>query len=261
MPLTLISQLDNLHTGTVGSLLLVGVLFGLINTLSGGGSILTLPALMMLGLDPHSANATNRVGGVLQTLSAAIGFWKRGAFEDQSVRFLLGYAMIGGTLGPWVSLQLDQSTMVIVIQSCLLTIALFTILAPKRMFQDPSPAPKSLIVQHCAAFVVSFYGGFLQAGIGLVSLYLLRFICGYDLVRGTAIKSLYLCVLTLPTLVVFIWFGQVRWIYGLILAFGSIIGAHFGVRVSLSPKGNEMIRAALPFTAILMMMSLMIRSQ
>lgn len=252
--------LSNLSPLMMMVFMVVGVLFGVINTLAGGGSILTLPALMMFGLSPHAANATNRVGGVIQTLSATLGFWRRGAFSNEPLGFLLVYAVIGGVIGPWSSLQLSQSHMAIIIQVCLVLIAVFTLVAPKRLFMDPPPAPKSRVIQHIGAFMVSFYGGFLQAGIGLVSLYFLRFICGYDLVRGTAVKAIYLCALTIPTLVIFVWHGQVIWGVGGLLAIGSILGAEMGVRLSLSNVGQQVIRKALPVTAILMIISLIARS-
>lgn len=261
MSYLLIDHIEQISLFTIVLLIIIGALFGLINTIAGGGSILTLPALMMLGLEPHAANATNRVGGVLQTMSAALGFWRRKAFVNQRIGFLLFYALLGGTLGPWLSLQLKQETMASVIQVCLIFIALFTLSAPKRMFQDPPPPARSLVSQHLAALIVSLYGGFLQAGIGLVSLYLLRFVCGYDLVKGTAVKALYICVLTVPTLIVFMCYGHVRWMYGLIVAAGAILGANIGVHLSLSTKGSEMIRAALPITAILMIISLLVRSR
>ena len=241
-------------------LLIVGVLFGLINTIAGGGSVLTLPALMLIGLEPHAANATNRVGGAIQTLSAAFGFWKRGAFKGQSLGFLIFYALLGGTLGPWLSLQLSQKSMGWVIQGCLILIALFTLFAPKSLFKDPPPPKRSLFAQHLGVFLVSLYGGFLQAGIGLVSLYYLRFVCGYDLVKGTAVKAVYLCALTLPTLIVFMWYGQVRWGAGILLAIGGLLGAAIGVRLSLSSSGQQVIRKALPITAIMMIIGLILRS-
>ena len=242
------------------SFLVIGILFGVINTIAGGGSILTLPALMMFGLSPHAANATNRVGGVIQTFSAVLGFWKRGAFHHERFGFLIFYAVVGGTLGPWVSLQLSHSKMAVVIQCCLMMIALFTLGAPKSLFIDPPPPERSKLYQHLGAFLVSFYGGFLQAGIGLLSLYYLRFICGYDLVRGTAVKAMYLFALTLPSLLVFVWHGQVCWRVGSLLALGSVIGASLGVKISLSEQGNLLIRKALPLTALLMITSLVIRS-
>ena len=101
----LFSEFNQVSWSTAILLSIVGVLFGLINTLAGGGSVLTLPALMLIGLPPHAANATNRVGGSIQTLSAAYGFWKRGAFNTKGLAHLVFYALLGGTLGPWLSLH------------------------------------------------------------------------------------------------------------------------------------------------------------
>jgi uncharacterized membrane protein YfcA len=241
-------------------LLIIGALFGVINTLAGGGSILSLPALLFLDVAPHAANATNRVAGVTQTISAVIGFWRGGALSKDGLWVLIFYALLGGFLGPWVSLQMNQESMRVCIQICLALIALFTLFAPARLFQDPPPPPKSKTIQHLVGFSVAFYGGFLQAGIGLVSLYYLRFICGYDLVKGTAVKTLFILSLTIPALGVFIWHGEVQWLIGSCLALGSIGGAWFGVRLSLSPKGSKIIRIALPITAILMVISLMVKS-
>lgn len=256
----LFSELSQLSCSTAVLLSIVGILFGLINTLAGGGSVLTLPALMLIGLPPHAANATNRVGGSIQTLSAAYGFWKRGAFNTQGLAHLILYGLLGGTLGPWLSLQMSQESMAWVIQVCLVCIALFTLFAPKRLFEDPPPAARSKVTRHLGAFLVSLYGGFLQAGIGLVSLYYLRFLCGYDLVKGTALKAVYLCALTLPTLVVFMWYGQIRWGAGILIATGGLVGAAIGVRLSLSVRGTHVIRKALPVTAIMMIIGLLMRS-
>lgn len=241
-------------------LLVIGLLFGVINTLAGGGSILSLPALLFLGVPPHASNATNRVAGVTQTMGAVIGFWRGGALSREGILRLTFYAVLGGFLGPWVSLQMNQESMRICIQVCLALIALFTLLAPARLFQDPPPRPKPKIVQHLFGVLVAFYGGFLQAGIGLVSLYYLRFICGYDLVRGTAIKVFFILMLTFPALAVFTWYGEVQWWTGSCLALGSIGGAWIGVRLSLSSKGSKIIRVALPITAILMVVSLTVKS-
>ena len=148
----------------------------------------------------------------------------------------------------------------VVIQICLALVALFTLFAPRRLFVDPPPPPKSKLAQHLGGFFVAFYGGFLQAGIGLVSLYYLRFICGYDLVRGTAIKAFFILALTLPALIVFMWHGEVWWLSGGYLALGSIAGAWLGVRLSLSTRGARVIRGMLPITALLMVLSLVIKS-
>lgn len=179
---------------------------------------------------------------------------------DVRLKLLITYASLGGVLGPLVSLQMNQGAMRVCIQVCLALVALFTLFAPRRLFIDPPPEPRSVLTQHLCGLGVAFYGGFLQAGIGLVSLYYLRFICGYDLVRGTAVKALFILALTIPALVVFIWHGEVWWWSGGCLALGSVLGALIGVRLSLSPRGSQVIRGALPITALLMVVSLIIKS-
>ena len=242
------------------ALLIIGIIFGLISTLAGGGSIVTLPALLYLGVSPHAANATNRVVGVVQTLSAAWSFRRGGVLSERGLGALLGYAALGGVVGASSSLLLTPDAMRTGIHLCLIAVALFTLGAPRRLFVEPPPRARSLRVRHLGVFIVGFYGGFLQAGIGLVTLYYVRFICGYDLVRGTALKTLLIIAMIGPAFAIFIWWGEVRWWLGLYLALGSIAGARIAVSLSLSPSGARWIRAALPCTAILMILNLIGRS-
>jgi uncharacterized protein len=241
-------------------LLSVGVLFGVINTLAGGGSIFSLPALLFLGVSPHAANATNRLGGILQTLSATWSFFRRGEVDRGPLLLLSFYAITGGVLGSSVSLLLSQESMDLCIQACLFAVALFTLMAPKRLFIDPPPAPKAKWIQHIMGLLVAFYGGFLQAGIGLVSLYYFRFFWGRGMVEATILKTVFIVLFTAPALIIFIEQDQVRWAIGGTLALGAMIGAQLGVNLSLSPKGAELIGRALPIAGVLMILGLMGRA-
>ena len=241
-------------------LLSIGVLFGVINTLAGGGSILSLPALLFLGVSPHAANATNRLGGILQTLSATWSFFRKGELDRGPLALLSFYAITGGLVGSSVSLLLSQESMDLCIQLCLFAVALFTLMAPRRLFEDPPPAPKAKWVQHVMGLLVAFYGGFLQAGIGLVSLYYFRFFWGRGMVEATILKTVFIVLFTAPALIIFIEQDQVRWAIGGALALGAMIGAQIGVKLSLSPKGAELIRKALPIAGVLMILGLMGRA-
>lgn len=233
-------------------LLFVGICFGVINTLAGGGSILSLPALLFMGISPHAANATNRVAGIVQTTGATLAFLRAGALREREV-FTLGiYGFVGGVSGAWASLQISQDAMRGVIHVCLAAIALFTLMVPKTHFIDPPPPKKNSFSQFFWGVIVSFYGGFLQAGIGLLSLYYIRFICGHEMVRGTIYKTVYIWALTLPSLLVFTIHGEVKWAPGLLLAIGSLMGALIGVRLTLSDRGALIIRKTLPYVALLM---------
>ncbi len=238
------------------TLIAIGVLFGVINTLAGGGSVLSLPALLILGVPPHAANATNRVVGITQTLSALSSFWRAGALKGERLWPWLTLAPFGGSLGARASLWVSQQQMGVAIQLCLVAISLFTLLAPRRLLDGPPPPPRGAGARALFGALTVLYGGFLQAGIGLVSVYYLRFVCGYDLVRATALKVVIIAGLTLPSLLTFLCYGQVRWGVGLTLALGGALGAQVGVRLSLSPRGAAVIRGALPVAALLMVAGL-----
>ena len=244
------------HPPLTLALILIGVLFGVINTLAGGGSVLSLPALIFLGLPPHAANATNRVVGITQTLSALASFWRGGAMRGERLWVWLALAPIGGVIGARASLWVTQQQMGVAIQISLCAIALFTLLAPRRLLDDPPPPPRGALARALFGALTVLYGGFLQAGIGLVSVYYLRFVCGYDLVRATALKVVIIAGLTLPSLLTFVYYGEVRWAVGLTLALGGAVGAQVGVRLSLSARGARVIRAALPVAALLMVAGL-----
>jgi len=236
----------------VGALLAVGVVYGVINTLSGGGSVLSLPALLFLGLPPHIANGTNRVVGVTQTLSALLAFWRGGALKGERVWGWFALAAAGGALGAYASLRVPAGALAALMQLCLSAIALGTLLTPPRLLRGAPPPPRGLLARALGAVVVVLYGGFLQAGVGLLIVYYLRFTWGYDLVRATALKTLLAAGLMLPSLVTFAVYAEIRWGVGLTLALGGAVGAQLGVRVSLSPRGAQVIRVALPVTALLM---------
>lgn len=241
-------------------LISIGILFGLINTLAGGGSILSLPALLLLGLPPHAANATNRVIGITQTLSALWSFARKGELKGAPIIMISTVSGIGGIIGARLSLLLSQAQMNLCIQLCLISIAAFTLLAPKRLFEEPPPSEQPRSYQLIGALFVALYGGFIQAGIGLVSLYYMRFICGHTLVKATALKVVFITALTIPSLLTFIYFGQVWWMSAFALAVGGLIGAQLGVYLSLGEQGEKMIGRALPFAAILMLLGLIWRS-
>lgn len=254
------AELDPSAPHMILILALVGVLFGVINTLAGGGSVLSLPALLLLGLPPHAANATNRVVGITQTMSALWSFAHRGKLKGASLLPLSLIASAGGVLGARISLLLSQAQMNLCIQLCLGSIATFTLLAPRRLFEEPPPEARSPNTQLIGALLVALYGGFIQAGIGLVSLYYMRFICGHSLVKATALKVVFIAALTVPSLVTFIYYGQVWWISGAALALGGLIGAQIGVYLSLGAHGARVIRRALPFAALLMLAGLIWRN-
>lgn len=230
-----------LHLAALGVAGLVG---GFVNTLAGGGSLVTLPALLLLGLPADVANATNRVGVLAQSAVAAHGLGRDERFLRAAKTWVVLPALAGSLAGAWLAARLPASVLKPILVATLLVIALTLVWRPSALVPeaDAEPLdPRAHPLGVAGLFAIGFYGGFLQAGVGILLLVFLGGVLRYDLVAGNALKSLLVAALTAVALVVFVIAGEVRWIPGLLLSVTTIAGARIGVRFALA-RGQEAIR-------------------
>lgn len=215
-----------------------GLVAGVINTMAGGGSLLTLPALIFAGLPPQVANATNRVGILLQSGVAAWGFSRGGALEPRLALRLLPWAMSGSLAGALFSVELDQATMRRAIGVVMLVMLVVLLWKPQRWVQgraQPDQEPPRLTWGARLTFVgMGLYGGFLQAGVGVLLLTALVWATGRDVARANALKVVLVGCFTVPPLLVFLYHDQIDWGAGLALSLGSMAGGWLGARLTLS---------------------------
>lgn len=217
-------------------LLSTGLIAGVINTLAGGGSNLTLPALMVMGLPADVANATNRVGVLLQSLVGTRGFDRHGKLEKSDIGPILVPTLLGSGIGAVCASYLPTTYLKPILLATMLGMALIILIRPSTVAPLPGEMPKHVSSSRgawVALFVAGIYGGFVQAGVGFI---LLAAFCGglrYDLVRANALKMLCTAILTILALGIFVWRDQVLWVPGLTLAIGTMAGAQLGVRFAL----------------------------
>lgn len=224
-------------------LIVVGLVSGAINTVAGGGSLLTIPALIFLGLPAPEANATNRVNVFLQSLTATRQFHRRGLLPIRSAILPLVAACLGAAAGAGVGAVVEADDLETAIGVLMLVMLAVLILDPKRWL-TPAEAPAAPWLQAVAFFFVGAYGGFLQAGVGFFLLFALVGLGGWDLVSGNGAKSLLVAVFTIPALAIFIGSGLVRWAPGLLLAVGSMAGAWLGTHLAVG-WGPKFVRGVL----------------
>ncbi len=215
----------------------IGVVAGFINVLSAGGSMLTLPLLMFLGLPPQVANGTNRVSIVLQSLSAVTGFLRAGASHIGLSLRLAVPAVVGSLLGAWLALRVSDALFEAVLIAVMAGSALLMLLPQPRLDTRPLTVERLTPAVYLAMFAIGLYGGFIQVGVGILFIVVLYRLLRIDLAQVNVFKVLIILVYTLPALGLFIAFGQVRWGFGLLLALGSMLGATLAVRVNMSPRG------------------------
>lgn len=217
-------------------LLVVGLVAGVINTLAGGGSNLTLPALMVMGLPADVANATNRVGVLLQSLTGVRDFDQHGQLPRADLWSVLRPALMGSAFGAVGAAFAPVAYLKPVLLLVMVGMALIILISPSVIAPPPGTAVRHVNDSPKAfwgLFAAGVYGGFVQAGVGFVLIATLAGTLRYDLVKTNALKVLCGAALTIVALAVFIWQDLVAWVPGLILGVGSIIGAKIGVRLAL----------------------------
>lgn len=220
----------------LAALALIGFVAGWINTLAGGGSNLTLPMLMMLGLPADVANGTNRVAVFLQAIVVVRGFNHYGKLDTGNILPILVPNLLGGIVGALTAALLPNVTLKPLLLGTVITMSLIILLRPGFIAPPPGTPVRSVGDSRLAwwmLFLAGIYGGFVQASVGFILLATLAGILRYDLVRANALKMTCTLAFTTVSLGIFIAFDQVAWLPGLVLAVGTMAGAWLSVRFAI----------------------------
>jgi uncharacterized membrane protein YfcA len=216
---------------------IAGFLAGCINTVAGGGSMLTLPALMIMGIPADIANATNRVGVVLQSFAGARAFHARGKLSLPDILPTLVPTLTGSLAGALLASYLPSQILKPILLLTMLGMALLMLVKPETVAPPPG-TPVRTVKESPAAlfglFMAGLYGGFVQAGVGFIIIAALAGGLRYDLVRTNALKMAIVGTVTVIALAVFVVRGQVLWIPGLLMAAGTVVGATVSVRFAIA---------------------------
>ncbi|KDM92239.1 sulfite exporter TauE/SafE family protein [Photobacterium galatheae] len=224
-------------------LLFTGFLAGIINTLAGGGSNLTLPALMVMGMPAEVANATNRLGVVLQAITAVFGFRKHGKLEFNDAGPILLPTVLGGLVGAAAAAYAPSAWIKPLLLGTMLLMALIILVKPGVVAPEPGTVARKVAETPSSWWglgLAGFYGGFVQAGVGFVLLAALAGTLRYDLVRANALKMLCTLMFTIVALALFIYEGLVLWLPGLVLAVGTILGTHLAVKFAIHASAKTL---------------------
>ena len=237
-------------------LIIIGFVVGIINTLAGGGSTLTLPILIFMGLPPALANGTNRVGVFLQTAVGVMGFKSKGVSVMPHGLYWGLSATVGSLIGAYWAIDIKGESFNKILGIVLLMVVAFTVFNPKtKSGLLERLQGKYFWWSFIAFFFIGIFGGFIQAGSGFFILLVLTQINQLNLIKSNALKSMIVAVYTAAALAVFIYHDEVNWLYGLILAAGQMVGAWISSRWSVK-KDDKFIRMFLFVVAIFMAIKL-----
>jgi len=233
----------------------IGCVSGALNVLAGGGSFLTLPVLMLFfGLPAGVANGTNRVGILLQNISAVWGFTRHGVMDRSAWIWAMLPATAGGIVGAIAAQQVSDQMFKDILAVLMVVLSLWSLWRPGKRDPTRKVAPSRWI--GVGFFAVGVYGGFVQAGVGFLVLAVTT-AAGLDLVRGNAVKVLSILGVTVLSLAIFAYSGRVDWWIGLVLGTGTIAGSQIGVRLTVL-KGDRWLRAVVTAAVIVFAIKLWI---
>lgn len=231
-------------------LLVAGFASGLINVTAGGGSMLALPVLIFAGLDPVTANATNRVSIVAMGATSAYAFRRQKLSEFHLSARLAACAVPGAIIGAGLASQVDNSMLQRII-SVVLIVCVVTLFIPVKPAAAKQVSGMRAWLVYPVMFAIGFYGGFIQVGASFVFMIGLQRLLRIDLVKANMHKVLIVFIYTLPALALFVWMGQVNWVLGIVLAIGTAVGAWLGTGIAIS-GGERWIRIIVAIVVVLM---------
>lgn len=234
----------------LAALFVVGFLAAVLNVIAAGGSFLTLPLLLFLGLPATVANGTNRVGVLAQNVSAVFGFHRHRVLPVRWALAVSVPAVTGAAIGVWAALNVPDLAFRRILSVVMLTMTLGTLLH-RSLRGSPRVEPQhaSHWTMVLGFFLMGLYGGFIQAGVGFLALALTT-IAGHDLVSGNAVKVFTVMLLTTLSLAVFAGTGNVDWPAGIALGLGNMLGGVLGVRLAVL-RGHKWLEHVVTVTIVI----------
>jgi len=238
-------------------LLAIGSLAGFINVMAGGGSAITLPALIFLGLESSVANGTNRVAIVIQNISAILSFrqekYQKFKLSLKLAAFTVPGAIAGAFIATTISNELFQKILAYILIGVIISMFLPK---PNQKKSDDMPGHWSTRLIYPAMFAIGFYGGFIQVGVGFLFMASLYHFLKLDLIRVNMHKVFIIFIYTMPALIVFFFTNNVDLKLGLALGAGNALGAWWAAKISVK-KGEVVIRIILIAAILIMALKLL----
>jgi len=223
-----------------------GLVAGVVNTLAGGGSLLSVPLLVLTGLPGGVANGTNRIGILLQNGVAAWRFRAQGVWDVRSAGLELAAVAVGAVAGAFAITLLSDRFF----ERAFAVVMVVLLVPTLRRPPEPGVRPErpSRWLRAIAFAAIGLYGGAFQAGVGILLVFALAW-AGYDLIRANGLKVAINFCFTLFAVPVFILGGKVAWPQALALAGGFAAGGELGARLAVR-GGERLIRPVLALAVL-----------
>ncbi len=222
-------------------LTLIGCGAGVVDTIAGGGGLITVPALLMAGLSPAMSLGTNRLQSCIGESTATIRFIQGGELELKKLWLGLIFASIGSTIGTILIQIIHPLHLKKIIAALMLIILIYTIFSPKLAHKSVKPKMSLSLFGLIFGTIIGFYNGFFGPGTG--SFYVVAFMFFMAMnIKSAVIHTKPLNLI--GNILSFFWFalgGHVAYIVGIFMGIGQMVGAYIGAHFVMR-EGSRLIK-------------------
>jgi len=222
-------------------LMVVALFAGWVDAIAGGGGLITVPVLLLVGLPPAGALATNKLQGSAGSLSASFYFIKNKTVKLSEMKLAIAATFVGSVLGAGLLLRIEAKSLSVVLPFLLIAMGLYFLLSPNINDKDRRHRLTMTAFALLVAPFLGFYDGFFGPGTGSFMALALVMLLGYGLPKATAHAKILNFVSNLSSLLYFILYGEIYWQVGMVMIVGQVIGATIGAKMILD-KGSAMIK-------------------
>lgn len=229
------------------SLLIILMLFGFlgafIDSVVGGGGLITLPALMFTGLTPAAAVATNKLAGTIGSFTSTIMFYRSGKLDLKAVYKLFPLAFFGSMLGAWTVHLLDPLILKPLMLVMLAGVAIYTVFKKDwgSISTNKQLSTRTFSVFVLLIFIIGFYDGFIGPGTGSFLIFTFLMI-GHDFIKAAGSAKFLNFGSNIAALIMFLLLGQINFGYGFAMGIAQIAGSICGSKFAIN-RGSGYVRA------------------
>lgn len=234
--------MDQISLEMLSFLLAAGFIAAFIDSVVGGGGLISMPALLMTGLSPSVVLGTNKLASICCSSTSSISFLRSGKMDLGLIKYLFPLSLIGSILGAYTVRLIPPEFLKPLVIVMLVLVAIYTVL--KKDWGDKSTYKginnRVGILGGCAAFVLGFYDGFFGPGAGSFLIFVFLML-GFDFVVAAGNAKALNLASNLGAVATFLFAGSVNYVYGFSMGIAMIIGAIVGSKFAIT-KGADYVK-------------------
>lgn len=221
----------------------LGFLAAAVDAIAGGGGLISLPALLMVGVPPHLALGTNKLASTMACLNSSITFARSGRVHIPLVRWQISFTLIGAFLGAWAVLNVSSAFLNKAVLVLILFVGIYTLinksLGIENKFRGLNPC--NILLGCLFALSLGFYDGFFGPGTGSFLIFSFIALFKFDFVIASANSKVLNFTSNFAALLIFAWHGKILYSYGIPMALFMVLGSYVGTKLALK-RGAVLVK-------------------